>query len=235
MKGGRVVKRIRLLYVCTGNTCRSPMAAALTAQLGKELALPFEVEVRSRGLYAVQGDPLSQYAREALGERGIAVEHEAAMLEEEDLKWADLVLTMTMQHKRHLWEEFPDYQDKTFTLKEYILEQEGSGKGLESSEPEADEPHGTKDGKMEMGKMGRAQEGTEEPQAEGFADPETAGQAPDDFSWEYLQPYFSSIDVRDPFGGELEDYRRTRDELEESIRRLLHLLAAPVGRAEDTL
>lgn len=216
------MRTIRLLYVCTGNTCRSPMAAALTEKLGKELALPYALEVRSRGLYAAPGDPLSQYAREALGERGIEMEHQAAMLEEEDMKWADLVLTMTMQHKRHLWEEFPDFQDKTFTLKEYIREhgpQKAAGADAEATgaSPAAEA------------------EGPEESKAKQPQESGESGDGPDDFSWEYLESYFSSLDVRDPFGGELEVYRQTRDELEENIRHLLQLLAASVSQPEDAL
>lgn len=194
---GSDVQTLRLLFVCTGNTCRSPMAAALTGHLGRQLDLPFQLEVRSRGLYAVEGDPMSALAREALAERGVAAEdHRAAMLEEADLEWADLVLTMTMQHKRFLWEAFPAYQEKTYTLKEYIQDQESSDQGPA---------------------------GPDQPKN------------PDDFSWEYLENYFSSLDVQDPFGGDLNDYRRTRDELEAHLERLLKRLAATVSPKKDQI
>jgi len=198
-KGGEGVETLRLLYVCTGNTCRSPMAAALTEQLAGQLNVPFRLQTRSRGLYAVDGDPMSVHAQAALAEQGVTAEHRAAMLEEEDLEWADLVLTMTFQHKRFLWEAFPAYQDKTFTLKEYIRELENS---VHNKIPAASE---------------------------------NETEAPADFSWEYLTNYFSSLDVRDPYGGDLEDYRQTRDELAASIRRLLELLAATVDARENRI
>jgi protein-tyrosine phosphatase len=234
VKGGSAMQTMRLLFVCTGNTCRSPMAAALTQQLGSELALPFRLETRSRGLYAVDGDPMSVHAQEALAERGVTADHRAAMLEETDLEWADLVLTMTIQHKRFLWEAFPDHQEKTFTLKEYIRELESGGQSQAL-------PGAAKgDGVPGPAQTEAQAEDTPQTEAPTGDTPETAPVQPGpaqakDFSWEYLEKYFSSLDVRDPFGGDLEDYRRTRDELEASIRRLLDLLAASVGERKDRI
>ena len=253
-EGGSPVETMRLLFVCTGNTCRSPMAAALAQHLSGEAELPFQVEVRSRGLYAVDGEPMSAHAQEALAERGVTVEHRAAMLEEEDLAWADLVLTMTMQHKRFLWEAFPDYQEKTFTLKEYILELEreqkrktGKGDGNVSEDgnvsatasSEGEQAGGTgpasenQDGGTASNKADAPEDGTTGLTTGLSAEGDEA--EADDFSWEYLQRYFSALDVPDPFGGDLDVYRRTRDDLEASLRRLLDLLATTVGQPTDRI
>ena len=89
---------IRLLYVCTGNTCRSPMAEVLTRARAAQRGLS-GIRVRSAGTMAFQGSPASAGARTAVGERGLALDdHAARLLGEDELEWADLVLVMPPSH-----------------------------------------------------------------------------------------------------------------------------------------
>ena len=83
----------RILVVCTGNICRSPMAAAL---LGHNLARHNPaVEVQSAGLAAVVGYPADPLAQELLWERGIDLsDHRAQQLTAAMVMDADLVLAM---------------------------------------------------------------------------------------------------------------------------------------------
>lgn len=89
---------VRLLYVCTGNTCRSPMAEVITRARAAHRELG-GIRVRSAGTMAFEGSPASAGARTAVGERGLDLDHHAArLLGEDELEWADIVLVMSPGH-----------------------------------------------------------------------------------------------------------------------------------------
>jgi len=88
----------RLLFVCTGNTCRSPMAGALARRALKQLGWSY-VEVRSAGVGAVDGIPASEGALRAAERHGMDLsEHLSRPVTPDLLEWADLVLTMSASH-----------------------------------------------------------------------------------------------------------------------------------------
>ncbi|MGP3560130.1 low molecular weight protein arginine phosphatase [Geobacillus sp. BK01] len=110
----------RILFVCTGNTCRSPMAAALL----KSKQLP-DVEVKSAGVFAAEGSEASAHAKTVLKEKGIDSFHRASLLQKEHIDWATHVLAMTSGHKEMIVQRFPEATDKTFTLKQFASGTDG--------------------------------------------------------------------------------------------------------------
>ena len=93
-----VVKRI--IFVCTGNTCRSPMAEALFRARMPE-SWRGKVEVSSAGTHALEGEPASQTAVDVLSDIGIDLTaHGARRVSEKLLSEADLIVVMAEGHAR---------------------------------------------------------------------------------------------------------------------------------------
>jgi protein-tyrosine phosphatase len=87
--------------------------------LFQERNLP-NMDVRSAGIYAMDGGEISENAKQVISEKSIDFMHFSRQVNEEDLHWADLILTMTTAHKQLLVQAFPYAIEKTFTLKEYV-------------------------------------------------------------------------------------------------------------------
>lgn len=149
---------MRVLFVCTGNTCRSPMAENIARAIAQERGM-HDVEVASAGTGAWEGAPASDGALLVALERGVDISsHRARAIAPELLAQYDLVLVMSPHHLERV--EALGARGKAFLLTSYAT-------------------HGT-----------------------------------------------SNRAVGDPFGGELEAYRETYDELEREIRRAFDRLAA---------
>lgn len=101
-----------VVFVCTGNTCRSPMAEFLGQRvLGKG------IEVRSAGVGASPGTPASNHAQFVVADHGGDLSgHLSRPLDTAILDRADLVLTMTRQHRAAVLGLASDRQDDVFTL-----------------------------------------------------------------------------------------------------------------------
>lgn len=94
-----------IIFVCTGNTCRSPMAEYIMKDYCKKNNL--DIEVESRGVACSNGRPISENSRLALEEMGIdASGHKSQSFTLKDLFEADLVVTMTEGHKQLLKNHF---------------------------------------------------------------------------------------------------------------------------------
>ena len=115
---------MRVLVVCSGNTCRSPLAAAiLAAGVATEPRLA-DVEVVSAGTSASSGSPASEGSFLVARERGLDLStHRARLLTADDVRTADVILTMGRQHLRSVSQFGGD--GKAHLIREYAGEVPG--------------------------------------------------------------------------------------------------------------
>lgn len=108
-----------IVFVCTGNTCRSPMAEVLAKYLFEKQGIA--LAVNSRGISVYSPASASSLAIEAVKEYGLDLsKHTAKQITLEDLEQSDIILTMSNQHKTMLKFMFPDYKkNNIYTLHEY--------------------------------------------------------------------------------------------------------------------
>ncbi|WP_329958771.1 low molecular weight protein arginine phosphatase [Sporosarcina sp. G11-34] len=104
-----------MYIICTGNTCRSPMAEAILRSKVND-----KIAVRSAGIHAQNGTPIAPHAKKLIEEAGMPYTPFSRALSLEDIEWADVILTMTTSHKQALLYSFPKAEGKTFTLKGFV-------------------------------------------------------------------------------------------------------------------
>ncbi|MGI6433884.1 MAG: low molecular weight protein arginine phosphatase [Syntrophomonadaceae bacterium] len=115
-----------ILLVCSGNTCRSPMAAALLDKILQERGLnPQEYRIASAGLAAAPGWPASPEAIHAMQLEGLDISgHRSQTLNQNMVEEADVVLTMTASHRRCILDQCMQQGDKVYTLAEFAEDRE---------------------------------------------------------------------------------------------------------------
>ena len=125
----------RVCFICTGNTCRSPMAAAVANHLAKQFVQADSgqpIEAFSAGLYAMEGEPVATNAVLALEEQGIQPAaafdyhaHRAHTLQESEAEKFDLLIGLSGQHVMELLLRFPHLANKIIAMPRAIFDPYG--------------------------------------------------------------------------------------------------------------
>jgi protein-tyrosine phosphatase len=113
-----------IVLVCTGNTCRSPMAEILLKKrLAEQLGCKIDeledrgVLVQSAGIAAMSGGRAAEEAVETMKLRGLDLTvHESQPLSDRIVRYADLILTMTRGHREAILGQWPEARERAFLV-----------------------------------------------------------------------------------------------------------------------
>ena len=112
---------MKIMFICTGNICRSAMAEWLLKEKAKE-AEREDIEVYSCGVYAEDGDVSTYEAKKVMqDEYGIDMsKHRATNIRNSKIKEMDVILCATTNHKIAVLDMYPELEGKVYTMKEYV-------------------------------------------------------------------------------------------------------------------
>lgn len=103
----------KVLVVCVGNLCRSPMAEALLRQRARSL----DLQVTSAGVNACNGEPMAPLAKAVLQDHKVPTHaHHARQVTLEMLHWANLILLMEQQQEQRILQVAPEVRGKAFLI-----------------------------------------------------------------------------------------------------------------------
>lgn len=105
----------KILFVCSGNTCRSPMAAGIFNRMAQEMGV--DACASSRGIAVYSTTPAAEKAVDAAAAYGVDISsHRSLNITEDDMRTADIIYCMTGGHARALASQYPQYRDKIFPI-----------------------------------------------------------------------------------------------------------------------
>lgn len=111
-----VLKITRVLVLCVGNLCRSPMAEVLLRERfsGKGLT---KLEIRSAGISTVDGRPTDENAQHVMQVNNLDLSgHLSQRVSSKLIAWAELILVMEDFQKQYIESEFPEARGKVFLI-----------------------------------------------------------------------------------------------------------------------
>lgn len=179
-----------------------------------------DLDVRSAGVATMDGLYASQQAIQVLKEKGIEHHHQSRVLEKELVEWADLILTMTFQHKQWVVQEFPGHLDKVYTLKEYA----SMNQRLEELHQSLDRLYVEMESKRAEVQARHALKADEEwpkEAEEALLEEWKQLQEKERHILNQISTQSPDMDIHDPFGGSVAIYRCCANELEIWIKKAL--------------
>ncbi len=221
---------MKILFVCTGNTCRSPMAKKILEKKAKERNIVMEVE--SAGIAAVQGLPASKHARIVIKEYGMNDDHTTKKVSVKLMDWADFILVMTTNHKRILIDQSPQFSTKIYTLKELSLKHRNKGEETEKldrlyQQVDIKKQEFFEKNKTDIERLKKQYHSLKTDLNQIEDELQEYNRALKNLLRDELQEIekiesdMPSLDVLDPFAGDIELYRDTAKEIEAAIDGLL--------------
>lgn len=110
---------MNVLFVCTGNTCRSPMAEEVADDAVDRSRLK-DFDFQSAGTFACEGAPASEEAIEVMHEVGLDIDkHKSRQFDKELARWADVIFSMEAKHIEEMEAMAPKQEHKMHTLLAY--------------------------------------------------------------------------------------------------------------------
>ena len=110
---------MNIMFICTGNICRSAMAHGLLEKRLKDLKKDEQIKVFSCGVYAENGADATYNSIEAIKKYDVDLRnHKSTNIRNSNIQNMDLILCATNAHKEEVIYLYPDLADKVFTLKE---------------------------------------------------------------------------------------------------------------------
>lgn len=111
----------KIMFVCTGNICRSPMCHYYLQKLVNESGLQNDFLISSCGTYANTGESSTINAIEAMKKYDVDLNmHRATNIDDIDIENYDLILSLTVSHKTTVLSLYPKLRGKVYTLREYV-------------------------------------------------------------------------------------------------------------------
>lgn len=109
---------MNILFVCTGNTCRSAMAEGLAKKIINNRDL--NISVASAGIFAFSGESASYNSIAVMKEYDVDIlMHKSTSIQEINLKEIDYIFCATENHKNYILENYHDIKAKVYTIKEF--------------------------------------------------------------------------------------------------------------------